>query len=327
MSWENIIGHGAIVQRLKKIACEKNFPHAIIFSGMEGIGKRKVAEIFAAALLCENPVDGEPCGVCANCRLMLGKSHPDFYVVEPEISKAVRNIKIDQIREMQAETSLRPVQADRRVVIIDGAEFMRSAAANCLLKTLEEPVSQTIFILITTNRAGLLMTVRSRCVTINFERLTAEQIKSELERRGISTAEKISVISGGSLGKAINLAESGGYEIRESAFDIIEKISRADLNNEDIFMKGAQMSDWTREQFADFIIYIQKILRDIFLQDSAELYNPDLKARLSEIKISEQKIFELIEIGADIHKKIKSNANLRLLAESYFLRMKLALKS
>lgn len=327
LSWENIIGHVGIVERLKKIAREKNFPHAIIFSGMEGIGKRKVAEIFAAALLCENPVDGEPCGICANCRLMLGKSHPDFYVVEPEISKAVRNIKIDQIREMQAETSLRPMQADRRVVIIDGAEFMRSAAANCLLKTLEEPVSQTIFILITTNRAGLLMTVRSRCVTINFERLTAAQIKSELERRGISTAEKISVISGGSLGKAINLAESGGYEIRESAFDIIEKISRADFNNEDIFMKGAQMSDWTREQFADFIIYIQKILRDIFLKDSAELYNPDLKARLSEIKIAEQKIFELIEIGADTHKKLNSNANLRLLAESYFLRMKLALKN
>lgn len=315
------------MERLKKIAREKNFPHAIIFSGMEGIGKRKVAEIFAAALLCENPVDGEPCGVCANCRLMLGKSHPDFYIVEPEISKAVRNIKIDQIREMQAETALRPVQADRRVVIIDGAEFMRSAAANCLLKTLEEPASRTIFILITANRAGLLMTVRSRCVTINFERLTAAQIKSELERREISTAEKTSVISGGSLGKAINLAESGGYEIRESAFDIIEKIYRADFNNEDIFMKGAQISDWTREQFADFIIYVQKILRDIFLVDTAELYNPDLKERLSEIKISEQKIFELIEIGADIHKKLKSNANLRLLAESYFLRMKLALNS
>lgn len=323
LSWENIIGHVGIVERLKKIAREKNFPHAIIFSGMEGIGKRKVAEIFAAALLCENPVDGEPCGICANCRLMLGKSHPDFYVVEPEITKTARNIKIDQIRTMQVETSLRPVQAERRVVIIDGAEYMRSAAANCLLKTLEEPVSQTIFILITANRAGLLMTVRSRCMTINFERLTTEQIKSELVRREISTAEKISVIADGSLGRALKLAESGGYEMRESALDLIEKFSRREISNEDIFTKGAQMADWSREQFEDFIIYTQKILRDIFLIDVAKLYNPDLKMRLSEIKISEQKIFELIKIGAETIRKLKSNANLRLLAESYFLRMKI----
>ena len=327
LSWENIIGHAEIVSRLKKFSADKNIPHAIIFSGVEGIGKRKVAEIFAAALLCENSVNGEPCGVCNNCKLMIGKSHPDFYIVEPESTKAIRNIKIDQIRTMQAEISLRPVQANRRVVIIDGAEFMKSASANCLLKTLEEPASQTIFILITANRAGLLMTVRSRCVTINFERLTAEQIKSELVRRNIESAEKLSIIAGGSLGRAIKLAESGGYEMRESALDIIEKISRKDFTNEDIFMKGLQISDWTREQFSDFIIYTQKILRDIFLVGMAELYNPDLQERLSEIKISEQKISELIEIGADIHKKLKSNANLRLLAESYFLRMKIAVSN
>lgn len=323
LSWKNIVGHGETVEQLRKNSAERKIPHAIIFSGIEGIGKRKVAEIFAASLLCENLVDGEPCGVCANCKLMAGKSHPDFYVVEPEITKTARNIKIDQIRTMQVETSLRPVQAERRVVIIDGAEYMRSAAANCLLKTLEEPVSQTIFILITANRAGLLMTVRSRCMTINFERLTTEQIKSELVRREISTAEKISVIADGSLGRALKLAESGGYEMRESALDLIEKFSRREISNEDIFTKGAQMADWSREQFEDFIIYTQKILRDIFLIEVAKLYNPDLKMRLNEIKISEQKIFELIKIGAETIRKLKSNANLRLLAESYFLRMKI----
>ena len=325
-SWKNIVGHEKIIEKLKKFSAEKNFPHAIIFSGIEGIGKRKIAEIFAASLLCENLTDGEPCGICSNCKLMIGKSHPDFYVVEPEETKTARNIKIGQIRNLQSQVSLRPVQADRRIVIIDGAEFMKKEAANCLLKTLEEPSSQTIFILITANRAGLLMTVRSRCVTINFERLTEEEIKSKLLQQEIEIehAEKLSIISGGSLGRAIKLSESGGYEMRESALDFLERICKAEISNEDIFTKGAQISEWTREQFSDFVTYIQKILRDIFLLDAAKLYNPDLELRLREIKISEEKLFEMVKIGTEIQKRLKSNANLRLLAESYFLRLKLS---
>lgn len=323
LSWKNIIGHAEIIEQLKKNAATRKIPHAIIFSGVEGVGKRKIAEIFAASLLCENLKNGEPCGVCPDCKLMAGKSHPDFYVVEPEATKTTRNIKIDQIRTLQSQVALKPVQAERRVVIIDGAEFMKTAAANCLLKTLEEPPGATIFILTTSNRAGLLMTIRSRCMTINFERLTDEQIKSELSRREIENAEKISIISGGSLGRALKLAESGGYEMRETALDLIERIYRKDFSNEDIFTKGMQISEGTRENFSDFVTYIQKILRDIFLLGQVELHNPDFEERLSKIKIPEEKIFEMMKIGTDIFKKLKSNANLRLLAESYFLRLKL----
>lgn len=323
--WENIIGHAKIIEKLKKFAAEKNFPHAIIFSGIEGIGKRKIAEVFATALLCENLQGGEPCGTCPSCKLMNGKSHPDFYIVEPEETKTTRNIKIGQIRNLQSQVALKPVQADRRIVIIDGAEFMKKEAANCLLKTLEEPQSQTIFILITANRAGLLMTVRSRCVTINFERLTDAEIKAELLKREIESdrAEKLSIIAGGSLGRAIKLSESGGYEIRESALDFLERICLAKISNEDIFTNGAQISEWTREQFSDFVTYIQKILRDIFLLDAAKLYNPDLELRLKQIKLSDEKLNEMIKIGVETQKRLKSNANLRLLAESYFLRMKI----
>lgn len=323
LSWKNIIGHAEIIEQLKKNAATRKIPHAIIFSGVEGVGKRKIAEIFAASLLCENLKNGEPCGVCPDCKLMAGKSHPDFYVVEPEATKTTRNIKIDQIRTLQSQVALKPVQAERRVVIIDGAEFMKTAVANCLLKTLEEPPGATIFILTTSNRAGLLMTIRSRCMTINFERLTDEQIKSELSRREIENAEKISIISGGSLGRALKLAESGGYEMRETALDLIERIYRKDFSNEDIFTKGMQISEGTRENFSDFVTYIQKILRDIFLLGQVELHNPDFEERLSKIKIPEEKIFEMMKIGTDIFKKLKSNANLRLLAESYFLRLKL----
>ncbi len=324
-SWAEILGHSAEISQLKKIITAEKFPHAIIFSGAEGIGKKKIAETCAAALLCENPEGGEPCGVCQNCKLISAGSHPDFYLVEPEITTATRNIKIGQIRTLQAEVILRPVQAERRVVILDGAEFMNNAAANCLLKTLEDPPSQTIFILISANRAGLLMTVRSRCRTMNFDKLTAAEIFSELTRRKIEPdkAKKISIVADGSLGRALILAESGGYEVRESALDLVERIALKNFDNEDIFTKGAQVESWSRENFADFVIYIQKILRDIYLHGDFELYNPDFAERLSQIKIPAEKISEMIELGVEVRRRLNSNANLRLLAESYLMQLKL----
>ena len=324
LAWKNIVGHATKIEQLKKIIAEEKFPHAVIFSGSEGIGKKKIAETCAAVLLCENASGGEPCGVCENCKLISAGSHPDFYVVEPESTKTTKNIKIGQIRTLQAEASLRPVQAERRVVLIDGAEFMNNAAANCLLKTLEEPPSQTIFILLSANRAGLLLTLRSRCRTVNFDKLTTEEILSELLRREIETdkAKKISVVADGSLGRALNLAESGGYELRESALDLVERFSVGEVTNEDIFTKGSQISDWSKEQFADFVIYIQKILRDIFLLGESDLYNPDFQDRLQKIKISRKNLSAMIEEGAEIRRRLNSNANLRLLAESYLMRLK-----
>ena len=323
-AWKNIVGHATEIEKLKKIIAGEKFPHAIIFSGGEGIGKKKIAETCAAVLLCSNESDGEPCGVCENCKLISAGSHPDFYVVAPESTKTAKNIKIGQIRNLQAEAALRPVQAERRVVLIDGAEFMNNAAANCLLKTLEEPPSQTIFILLSANRAGLLMTLRSRCRTMNFDKLTQEEILNELLRREIDSekAKKISVVADGSLGRALNLAESGGYELRESAIDLIERMSVGNITSEDIFTKGGQISDWSREQFADLVIYIQKILRDISLQGQTDLYNPDFSDRLSKIKISKTNLSSMVKEGAEIRRRLNSNANLRLLAESYFFKLK-----
>ena len=122
LSWKNLIGHATTIDYLKKNIAYEKFPHAVIFSGEEGIGKRLTAEICAAALLCENQTDGEPCGECENCRLVAARSHPDFYVVEAEDNKkTARNIKIGQIRDLQTEAALRPINSARRVMIIDGA--------------------------------------------------------------------------------------------------------------------------------------------------------------------------------------------------------------
>ncbi|MBQ7454783.1 MAG: DNA polymerase III subunit delta' [Selenomonadaceae bacterium] len=324
LAWQNLFGHASTVEHLKKNIAEENFPHAVIFSGAEGIGKRLAAEICAAALLCENPHDGEACGVCENCHLVAAHTHPDFYVVEAESTKTTRNIKIGQIRAMQTEAALRPINSARRVVIIDGAELMNNAAANCLLKTIEEPPSQTIFILLTANRSSLLMTIRSRCMTVNFDKLTAKKIRDALTAQGVddSEAARLSIIADGSFGRALKLKDSGGAELRETALTTLEKISRAQLNNEDIFTQGAQVADWSRDKFADFLTHMQKILRDICFAEVLSPHNPDLTERLVKIKIPERKIFAMIETGAAFNRRLKSNANLRLLAEAYLMTLR-----
>ena len=324
LHWKNLIGHAATIEQLKKNIVAVTFPHAVIFSGAEGIGKRLVAEICAAALLCENPLDGEPCGVCEGCRLVAARTHPDFYIVEAEETKTTRNIKIGQIRDMQAQVALSPLNADRRVVILDGAELMNNAAANCLLKTIEEPPGQTIFILLTANRSSLLMTIRSRCRTINFDKLTAEEIRNALLARDVeeSEAARLAVIAGGSFGRAVKLRQSGGAQLRESALDTLEKIVRAEITNEEIFKRGDEISHWSRENFADFLTYLQKILRDMCFADVLPPHNPDLLARLNEIKISEPKLYAMIELGATYNRRLKSNASLRLLAEAYLMQLR-----
>ena len=324
LGWEKLIGNAATVDYLRKSIAEDKFPHAVLFTGASGVGKRLAAEICAAALLCENQTDGNPCGECESCRLTAAHTHPDFYVVEAEETKTARNIKIGQIREMQSEAALRPINSARRVVILDGAELMNKAAANCLLKTIEEPPSQTIFILLTENRSSLLMTIRSRCSTVNFDKIAATQIRDALISRGVeaSEAERLSVIAGGSFGRALQLKDTGGAKLREEALTTIEKISRAELTNEEIFKLGGQIADWSRNKFADFLTHVQKILRDICFAELLEPHNPDVAPRLDKVKIPERKIFLMIEAGAEFHKRLRSNANLRLLAEAYFMRMR-----
>ena len=324
LSWANLFGHAATVNLLKKNIADGTFPHAVIFSGIEGLGKRLAAEICAAALLCENPVGGEPCGTCENCHQVAAKSHPDFLVVEPEDSKTTRNIKIGQIREMQAQASLSPINSSRRVVILDGADFMNAAAANSMLKTLEEPTSQTIFILLTANRSSLLMTIRSRCRTINFAKLSAAEIRDELIRREIdeATAQSLSIIANGSFGRALALKDSDSAQVRELALTTLEKICREEFTSEDIFKLGEDVDKWPREKFSDFLTHVQKILRDAWTIEISDPINSDLSERVRGLKISDRKIFSLIETGAQFHKRLKSNANLRLLAEAYLFRLR-----
>ena len=328
-NWSNIFGNEEKVRQIRDMIKSQQFPNAVIFSGLAGIGKKKIAKAAAMSLLCES--EDKPCGHCPSCHSFMAASHPDYYYMEPDKTKANPMIKIDQVRALQSEVSLMPVMSNLRMVIIDDAELMNIAAQNCLLKTIEEPSGLSKFILITSNRSRLLMTLRSRCMIINFERLSEENIKQGLENKGIDNAAEISVIANGSLGQALKLSENDGLKIREDTINFLETLSKMTI--EDIFVKGQVMSAQTRENFKEWTMHFQKLLRDLLIVNTdiekSYYYNRDLRNKLSKLKskFSDSAVFEMLQEATEIQRRLNSNANLELLIESFFMRLKQSLKN
>lgn len=176
--------------------------HAYLFAGLEGVGKELFAQELAAALLCRNGPHSA-CGECVSCRMLVSGNHPAFTKLAPEAGKT---LEIDTIRATIESLSLRG--ADRRVFILDQVDRLTIPAANAFLKTLEEPPSGIIFILITSRPAQLLDTIHSRCHRVPFQPLQREEFDQVVAGLDLPTQyERLYEASGGSPGIAVRLVE------------------------------------------------------------------------------------------------------------------------
>lgn len=220
MAFKDIIGQEKAVGILKSQLLSKRIAHSYIFLGPDGVGKKKTALELAKALNCGDP-ENPPCGECNSCRKIDNQGHPDVHlidhlwqsaVLEEELPKSGRDvIKIGTIRAIQKEISMKLFEGRCRVFIIDSAETLNKEAANCFLKTLEEPSQNSLIILITTTLETLPGTVISRCQQVRFRELPGEFIAKWLkENRDIDDekAALVAAISQGSLGRAIMLEDS-----------------------------------------------------------------------------------------------------------------------
>ncbi len=202
--------------------------HAYLITGEKGTGKKTLAGLMAETLLCSS--DGiRPCGICRNCMLAEKGEHPDLTVIEkgnpiaPGVRKDRTTIPVEDIREMIRLCSIRSSGGNRRAILIRDAEKMTVQAQNCLLKTLEEPPSDTYIILTTDHPESILTTITSRCRPVRTGAFEDEYILSVLEKHhvsGIRAADAVS-LSGGSVGKALELASDDAYwKTREEVADI-----------------------------------------------------------------------------------------------------------
>ena len=186
--FEDFVGQEAVIRTLRSQVTSGRIAHAYLFCGTRGTGKTSTAKVFARAVNCEHPDNGDPCGVCATCAALSAESSLDILEID-----AASNNGVDEIRDLREKVKYPPQTGRYRVYIIDEVHMLSTGAFNALLKTLEEPPSYVVFILATTEPQKLPATILSRCQRFDFHRIPMHQIiermKVAVEKEGIAAQE------------------------------------------------------------------------------------------------------------------------------------------
>jgi DNA polymerase-3 subunit delta' len=329
--WQ-VVGQSRVVSLLQRSLEQKAIAHAYLLVGPPHVGKMTLALNLAQALNCQGTEP--PCGLCHPCqKIALGK-HADVQIIGLDSSgdstdKSRAEIGINQIREMQHSSSLPPFEGRYRVFIIDGAELLSTEAANCLLKTLEEPVGGVIFILLTANSGVLPATVVSRCQQLELHPLATSEVEAVLnQRRGVEPqkAELLARLSRGCLGWALSATvDDSLLQRRGERIDKLLDIINADYE---------QRFDYVTQLVARFNqnrLMVQEILelwldwwRDLLLVKlgcNDIITNIDFKAMLVDMVMG----YSLAQIKGFISsiqaagQQLRQNANPRLALEVLML--------
>lgn len=219
MSWQRIKGHDAVVQQFAQALERGRLAHAYLFTGPAGVGKRLFAGELAKALLCEATPPGklEACDHCPACIQVEAGSHPDCFAVgRPEASL---ELPIDVIRELCRGFALKSARGHGKVAIVDDADDLNEEAANCFLKTLEEPPPRSVLILVGSSAERQLPTIVSRCQVVRFAPLPGVVVAELLRAQGITDGkllDRLVRLCGGSPGQAVALADPALWDFRNT---------------------------------------------------------------------------------------------------------------
>ncbi len=218
-------------EQINRARLQSRLPHAMLLTGNEGVGKQRLAQRLAHAVLCEAPDEqGEACGHCAACGWLHAGTHPDLLALEPE--EAGKAIKVDQVRALCAGLGITSHGGRYKVAIVRPAEAMNINAANSLLKTLEEPTTNTLLILVCATPGRLLPTVRSRCQQILVPVPEQEQALDWLTANGLDdeTARRCLLTAGGAPFRALSLQESGAQQLMDECLQQLQAVGAGRLD-------------------------------------------------------------------------------------------------
>lgn len=314
-----IIGHHLIREQLKRQIQQDAISHAYLFTGIAGIGKKKMALDFAKTILCHD--QEPPCGHCSVCKQIDRGSYPDLQVISSETS-----IKIAQVREMISSLAVKPLSGEKRIIIIDDAATMTVEAQNSLLKSLEEPFSYNLFILLTQTPESLLPTIRSRCQIYHFKPLESAEVAAVLQRETTFSEIEIAEVlvpAAGSVEKALYLLNhSDILEERVAILRELYLLLKGDLQK--IFVLSERLaSDKSKSQeMLDFLIrwfYEVSLCKKGFaLPDGAE---PGKVHKAFVQILKEEKIEAINRTLFEMMDRMKYNINLNLQWEKTFIQI------
>ncbi|MCK9461287.1 MAG: DNA polymerase III subunit delta' [Proteobacteria bacterium] len=249
---------------LRRSVTSGKVPHAYLFTGPEGVGKRRAATTLAMALCCERP-GAEPCGACEHCRRIGEAVHPDVRLLGVPDDK--KRIPIDAVREASRWLGVRPHEARSKILIIDPAEAMTDAAANAILKTLEEPRAGSFIVLITSAASALLRTVRSRCQVVRFRPLEEATVAAILAEGGADpeAARVAAALSGGSLARA---TQHVGEELDALLEIVVELLSASAEKTPERALRASEALRGDREKTVAALELALAVLEEVLLARS-----------------------------------------------------------
>ena len=325
-SFKDVVGHKDILKYISSAVENNRVSHAYILNGERGSGKKMLANLFAMTLLCETG-DNEPCGKCHSCKQAESGNHPEIIRVTHE---KPNSISVDDIRTQVNNTvDIKPYQGPYKVYIIPQADMMTPQAQNAILKTIEEPPSYAVFLLLTENAETLLPTINSRCVMLKLRNIKDTLIKKYLmENLEIPDykADMCTAFAQGNMGRAIMLANSDHFnEIREEAVQLLKHISEMELNEIVAAVKNISVY---KLEITDYLDIIMIWYRDVLLYKATkEIDKVVFKDQLQSIKEQARKSsYEGIELILESLEKakarLKANVNFDLVMELLFLTIK-----
>lgn len=321
MYFNEIIGHDDLKDRMKKALRNDQLAHAYIFEGVSGVGKSMTAEALAAALLCDKNTE-EACGTCPACQKMASSNHPDYEITMPDGA----SIKNKQIEEFQEFILLKPYTGNRKIAVIKHAHTMTLSAQNRILKILEEPPHYAVIIFITDSLSGILPTIRSRCQSVSFQRLSKDQISGYLMKNHDVTEESANMFAtfaDGSIARAdSSLADEAFVELRSGVIQFIENL---------IMKRTAKAFDWSSEMEGqkdklELVFDLMKLwFRDIMLikngASDSLLFNADQLELLKKesYRISLKQSVDVLERIEQARAQLASHVNVGLILETLIM--------
>lgn len=337
--FDDMVGQTVISTTLKKAVDSGKISHAYLFSGPRGTGKTSAAKIFAKAMNCPNQVDGEPCNQCDICRDITKGSLDDVIEID-----AASNNGVDEIRDIRDKSTYAPSRATYKVYIIDEVHMLSTGAFNALLKTLEEPTENVVFILATTELHKIPATILSRVQRFEFKAIKLADIRkhmaSVLDEESVSyDKDALTLIArraeGGMrdalsiLDQALSLSTDQGVS-REIAEEITGSISLASL---DAYVESLMISDTTAalnhleiifdqgKSMSRFVTDLLQYLRDLLIVQSGgenTHISPIFEANLA---LESQTIFDMIDAVTDGLQQIKQGTHPKIYAEMLTIRL------
>lgn len=313
--------------KLQTLRRSGQLPHAMLFSGAEGLGKYELAQAFAWSLLCKSSSEtGQPCGQCSGCNLFAAGNHPDLKVIEPE--EEGKAIRIDTIRGFIEREAITAHAGGYKPVLIRPADAMNQAAANSLLKTLEEPVSGSIMILITSNPSKLPATIRSRCRKVSFQ-VPSLQVASEWLQTILPDSDPEMLLQpvAGSPLKALKMSDHEALELRRKLLD--EFLDVLALKQDPVVAAGKWVKQDLREILHWMCSWVIDMLRLQMAPLPATLINPDQKQRLQETSkdLDTKRLFQALNHVYDARNDVAATLNDQMTLERLLLALVRSRKS